>query len=89
MRHLGDTSNKADPNSWMKAYTRGTMYGNEKYYSYILILVDDILCINNNPDSLVTQLYKYFLFKPDSVGEPDVYLGVKLKLMQPENGVWA
>ncbi len=38
---------------------------------------------------MIWQIDKYFLLKPDSVGEPDVYLGAKLKLMQLENGVWA
>ncbi len=55
---------------------------------YILIYVDNILCVHNNPDSLLTQIDKYFLLKPDLVGEQDVYLGAKLKLMQLKNGVW-
>ena len=88
MRHLGHTSNKADPNLWMKVCSRETKYGTEKYYSYILIYVDNILCIHDDPDSVLLQLDKYFLLKPDSVGEPDIYLGAKLKLMQLENGVW-
>ncbi|KAL7464783.1 hypothetical protein ACHAXS_005117 [Conticribra weissflogii] len=89
MRQLGYTSNKADPDLWMKACTRETEYGVEKYYSYILIYVDDILCIHDDPDSIMTQIDKYFPLKPDSVGEPDMYLGAKLKLMQLENSVWA
>ncbi len=51
--------------------------------------VDDILCISTDPDSVLTQIDKYFLLKPDSVDEPDVCFGAKLKLMQLENGVWA
>ena len=73
----------------MKVCTRDTRNGPEKYYSYIVIYVDDILCIHDDPDSILTQIDKYFLLKPDSVGELDVYLGAKLKLMQLENGVWA
>ncbi len=53
------------------------------------VYVDDILCIHNNPDSILIQIDKYFLSKPVSVVEPDVYLGAKLKLIQLENGVWA
>ncbi len=67
----------------------GTKNGLKKYNSYILIYVDDILCIDDDPDSILTQINKYFPLKPDSVCEPDVYLGAKLKLMQLENGVWA
>ncbi len=51
--------------------------------------VDDILCIHDDPDSILTQIDKYFLLKPDSIGESDVNLGAKLKLMQLKNGVWA
>ncbi len=46
-------------------------------------------CIHNNPDSILTQIDKYFLLKPDSLCELDFYLGAKLKLMQLDNGVWA
>ncbi len=73
----------------MKVCVRDTGSGTEKYYLYILIYLDDILCIHNNPDSVLSDMDKYFLLKPDSVGKPDVYLGAKLKLMQLENGVWA
>ncbi len=38
---------------------------------------------------ILKQLDECFLLNPDSVEEPDVYLGAKLKLMQLENGVWA
>ncbi len=51
--------------------------------------MDDILCIHDDPDSILTQIDKYFPLKPDLEGELDVYLGAKLKLMQLENGVWA
>ncbi len=51
--------------------------------------MDDILCIHNDPNSVLTQIDKFFLLKHDSVGEPDVYLGAKLKLKQLENSVWA
>ncbi len=61
----------------------------EKYYSSILIYVDDILCIHNNLDSILTPTGEYFPLKPGSPTEPGVYLGAKLKLMQLENGVWA
>lgn len=32
---------------------------------------------------------KYFKLKPDSLGDPDVYLGAELWEMQMKNGVWA
>ncbi len=61
----------------------------KKYYSYLLICVNNILCIPENPKPLITQINKYFQLKPESVGESDVYLGAKLKLVQLDNGLWA
>ncbi len=73
----------------MKVCVQETKNGPGKYDSYILIYIDDILCIHDDPDSILTQMDKYFPLKLDLVSEPEVYLGVKLKLMQFENGVWA
>ena len=90
MRSLGYKSCLADPDLWYKACTRKGDHGNiESYYSYMLVYVDDILCIHEDPDSVLKVLNKYFPLKPDSVGAPDIYLGAKLKLMQLDNGVWA
>ncbi len=44
------------------------------------------MCIHDDPNSMLTQVDKYVMLKPDSVGELDAYLGAKLKLMQLENG---
>ncbi len=74
MRQLGYESNKANPDLWMEVCTRDTGSGPERYFSYILIYVDDILCIHDDPDLILTQINKYFPLKPDSVGEPYVYL---------------
>ncbi|KAL7452165.1 hypothetical protein ACHAXS_000270 [Conticribra weissflogii] len=89
MRQLGYESNKANPDLWMKVCTLDTGSGPEKYYLYILIYLDDILCIHDISSSVLVQIDKYFPLKPNSVGELDVYLGAKLKLMQLENGVSA
>ncbi len=86
MRQLEYKSNKANPDLWVKVCTQQTKRGPKKYHSYILIYVDDILCIHDDPDSVLTQINKYFLLKPDTVFEPDVYLGATLKLMQLESG---
>ncbi len=77
MRQLGNEFNLVDPNLWMKVCPRETISGPKKYYSSILIYADDILCIHNNPDSILTQIEKYFPLKPNSVGELDVYLQAK------------
>ncbi len=50
-----------------------TKNGPKKYFSYILIYLDDILCIHDDPDLILTQIDKYFLLKPNSVRELDMY----------------
>jgi hypothetical protein len=77
MRQMGYTSCKADPDLWLKAVTRPE--DNVRYYAYILCYVDDILCIHHEPMSVMNEINKYLPLKPSSVGDPDIYLGAKLK----------
>ena len=76
MRHMGYTSCKDDPDIWLKAELRPD--DNFKYYSYILIYVDDILVIHHDAMSILAQINNYLPLKPSSVGDPDIYLGAKL-----------
>ncbi len=89
MRHLGCKPNQAYPDLWIKVCTMETTIGPKKYYSYMQIYVNYILCIYDDQDSVLTKLDKFFLIKPDLVGEPDMYLGAKLTLMQLVNYIWA
>ncbi len=77
MHQMGYTSCKADPDLWLKAMTRPE--DNVCYYAYILYYVDNILCIHHNPMSVMNEINKYLPLKPSSVGDPDIYLGAKLK----------
>ncbi len=88
IRHLGYESNEANPDLWMKVCTWEPANGPKKYYSYILLYIDHIPYIHDDPDSIFSQIDKYFPLKSDEVDEPDVYLGDKLNLMQLEIGVW-
>jgi hypothetical protein len=85
MRHLGYTSCPANPDLWYKEVKRPVT--GVLYYSYILIYVDDILCIHHEAMPVLDKLDKYFTLKPSFVGDPSMYLGAKLKLMQMSNGV--
>jgi hypothetical protein len=87
MRQMGYTSCKADPHLWLKAVTRPE--DNVHYYAYILCYVDDILCIHHDPMSVMNEINSYLPLKPSSVGNPDIYLGAKLKQTQLPNGVMA
>jgi hypothetical protein len=81
------TSCKADPDLWLKAVTRPE--DNVRYYAYIQCYVDDILCIHQDPTSAMNEINGYLPMKPSSVGDPDIYLGAKLKQTQIPNGVMA
>ncbi len=87
MRQMGYTSCKADPDLWFKAETRPD--DSVLYYVYILCYVDDILCIHHGTLSVLTQINNYLPLKPTSVGDPDIYLGEKLKETQLPNGIYA
>ncbi len=87
MRQMGYTSCKADPGLWLKAVTRPEDNGH--YYAYILCYVDDILCIHHNPMSVMSEINCFLCLKSSSVGNPDIYLGTKLKETQLPNGVMA
>ncbi len=82
---MGYTSCKADPDLWLKAMTRPE--DNVPYYAYILCYVDDILCIHHDPLSVMSEINGYLSLKPSSVGNPDIYLGAKLKQTWLPNGV--
>ena len=87
MQHLGFKPCLADPDLWMKPEVRpddGT-----EYYAYVLLYVDDALVVHHDGESVLKRLDKYFKLKEGSVGDPEVYLGAKLKKMRLENGVWA
>jgi hypothetical protein len=62
---------------------------NFKYYSYILVYVDDILVVHHNAMSVLAQINNYLPLKPSSVGDPDIYLGARLHKTKLTNRVWS
>jgi hypothetical protein len=71
----------------MKAETRpddGVLY-----WAYILIYVDEILCVHNDPGAPLEKLDEYFKMKEGSIQVPTFYLGAKLKKTVLPNGVVA
>ncbi len=58
MRHLGYTSCPANPDLWYKEVKQPET--GVSYYSYILIYVDDILCIHHDTMPVLVKLNKYF-----------------------------
>ena len=51
----------------------------EKYYRYILCYVDDVLVVHHDAMTTFMKIDKYFKLEPSSIGDPDIYLGAKLK----------
>jgi hypothetical protein len=87
MKHLGWNPCRADRDLLMKAETRpddGVLY-----WAYILIYVDDILCVHNDPGAPLTKLDEYFKIKEGSIQVPTFYLGAKMKKTVLPNGVVA
>ena len=58
-----------------------------KYYEYVLLYVDDCLAISHNAMSVLKRLDNFFQMKPGSIGDPDIYLGAKLREVTLNNGV--
>ena len=84
---LGFKSSLADPDLWYKPCTSKDGL---KYYAYILVYVDDVCLIDKEPASLVEMIKQSFTVKPDSIGEPMMYLGADMKKIERDGKtVWA
>jgi hypothetical protein len=87
MKHLGWHPCRADRDLWMKAETRpddGVLY-----WDYILIYVDEILCVPHDHGAPLANLDEYFKMKEGSIKVPTFYLVAKLKKTVLPNGVVA
>ena len=60
-----------------------------KYYTYMLLYVDDCLCEYHDAMSALHELDYYFKMKSESIGDPDIYLGGKLRWTVLPNNVEA
>ena len=87
MRSLGYQACLADQDVWYKAETRPE--DGQKYYAYVLLYVDDALSIHHNGATVLQQIDYFFRMKPGSIGDPDIYLGGKLRKTTLPNGVHA
>jgi hypothetical protein len=85
MNHLGWSPCRADRDLWTKAETRpddGVLY-----WAYILIHVDDILCVHHDPGAPLDKLDEYLKMKEGAIQVPTFYVGAKLKNIVLPNGV--
>ena len=85
---MGFDFSLADNNFWMKEDIKpdGT-----RYYSYILVYIDDILIISHDPTKYMAQLHNEYCVKPDSIGVPKLCLGSEIKQFRDHSGnlAWA
>jgi hypothetical protein len=88
MRVLGYRPCMADQDLWMKPEIKPVT--NEKYWSYVLCYVDDVLVVAHDAATVLDRIGKFFKLKPDpNKGDPDMYLGAKLRKTVMPNGVEA
>ena len=76
---------QADQDVYMKESIKPN---GEKYWSYIIVYVDDILCIHHDPRIPMKQISNIYRMKDGSISTPKVYLGANIKewSSQDENG---
>jgi len=70
MRMLGYKSCVTDADLWFKTFVRPD--DGFKYCAYILLYVDDFLCIHHNAESALYKIDKYFSMKKGSLKDTDI-----------------
>ena len=83
---LGFKSSLADPDLWYKPATDASGF---KYYSYILVYVDDLLIIDKVPKKFMSMIQESFTVKPSSIEEPKSYLGADINKAYYPDGSYA
>ena len=59
---------------------------------YVLLYTDDALVVGENAEGILhNEIGRYFELKQESIGEPKIYLGGRVRKVQLDNGVsaWA
>ena len=72
---LGFKSPLSDPDMWMKPSIDKQ---ENKYYSHILVYMDNILVIDKEPMKYMTMLRDLYTVREDTIKEPDQYLGTDI-----------
>ena len=84
MRVIGYIQCMADQDLWMKSEFKPI--SGEKYWYYVLCYVDDVLVIHHDAMSVLDRMGKFFKLEDDkNNGDPDRYLGAKLRKISLKN----
>ena len=78
LRDMNFVSSQANPDVWIRAAS--------DHYELLLVYVDDILVFAKNPKSIMDTVGQLYELMPDSVKEPDLYLGANVEKFQLPNG---
>ena len=77
LREMKFNSCLADPDVWLRPQVRPS--DGFQYYEYVLVYIDDILCVSHDPRSIMNDLEKRYTIKPESIKDPDEYLGSEIR----------
>jgi len=85
---MGFKSSYADPDVWLRPEVN---LSGKKMYSYIMVYVDDLLIISQEPNVYMKLISENFRLKPESIGEPNIYLGTNIckRSLDGEGNFWA
>ena len=83
---MGFRDTLADPCVLRRKAKRKT---GEDYYELILVYVDDLLLVSDDPQPVLDEIDKRYKIKARSMGEPDVYLGAQIYRHNLPDGSWA
>jgi Reverse transcriptase (RNA-dependent DNA polymerase) len=83
IKDLGFNSTMIDPDVYIRKNFRND---STPYYEMILVYVDDVLCISNEPKGVMEALGEMYELKGGSVCEPTLYLGANIQEVQLANG---
>ena len=86
LEHIGFKSCKGDPDLW---YRPNLKPNGSEIYEYLLVYTDDLLVFGLNPRDILRKVDKYFKLKPESITEPDVYLGAKIRKVMVDTDTYA
>ena len=66
---------KGDPDVWIRPATKVDGF---EYFEMVLVYVDDILCISDDPSATMKGIQATFKLKDDRIEKPEMYLGAML-----------
>ena len=73
---IGFKSTLADPDVWIRPAVKPD---GEEYYQYMLVYVDDLLCVAHDASTPLREIMADFKFKKDAIEPPEIYLGARLQ----------